>query len=228
MSTQATHGQHQTQQQQQQNLQGKSQKDVRVLLVVSDGSEELEVMTPLDLLRIAGAEVTLACTNTSNDEKMVAKLTRDTRIMCDTSLKEACQRLDDYCAVVIPGGDLGAENLKKSKELTQLLEEKMKDKEFIVAAICAAPCVVLHQQGFLKEGQHATAHPKFEEKMGKIFSKEKVVLTKAESDGATIVTSQGPGTAIDFSLKLIEMLFDDKKCEEVCEKIVYPKRERKA
>ena len=81
----------------------KKNKTISVLVVVSDGSEEIESITPVDVLKRAGADVTIAACNTANDEKLVATLSRGVRILCDTTINEAFKNLESFSAIVIPG-----------------------------------------------------------------------------------------------------------------------------
>ena len=115
--------------------------------------------------------------------------------------------------IVLPGGMPGTINLMESKEVKEAVI-KMNDENKIVAAICAAP-TALAKFGIL-EGKNACCYPGMEE--GLINAnplKDKVVV-----DG-NIVTSRGVGTAIDFALKLIEILIDENKSKEIASSIVY-------
>ena len=117
-------------------------------------------------------------------------------------------------AIVLPGGP-GAETLGKSKEVTAIVRFLL-DKKKTVAAICAAPAVVLARNGFLK-GKNATCYPGYEKELaegGAVFSPERVV-----SDGL-FVTSRGPGTAMEFSLKLVEKLVDPQTAKKVAQQIL--------
>lgn len=181
----------------------------RVLVPLAQGCEELEAVTIIDLLRRAGIEVTTA----GLDERPVVA-SRGVTLVPDTTLDEALEH--DYDMVVLPGGGPGADHLDQDPRVGELLK-KMASKERFVAAICAAP-KVLASNGLLT-GRLATSFPGFIENMnvpGLTFSEDSVV-----QDGR-IITSRGPGTAMDFALVLIENLLGRAKREEVEEKLVRP------
>ncbi|HEY9148695.1 MAG TPA: DJ-1 family glyoxalase III, partial [Gammaproteobacteria bacterium] len=124
-----------------------------------------------------------------------------------TTLEEALAA--DYDMVVLPGGMPGAEHLDNDPRIAELLR-KMADSGKFTAAICAAP-KVLANAGLL-EGKRATSYPGFVDKMnlpGVDYRQEPVV-----QDGK-VITSRGPGTAMDFALTLIENLLGKAKRDEV-------------
>ena len=125
-------------------------------------------------------------------------------------------RLDDYKdipdAVVLPGGQPGADNLRKSQAVSELLSKMQKSDKWI-SAICASPARVLAPSGILN-GKKATCYPGYEKELEAkaSFSPERVVR-----DGK-IITSRGPGTALEFSLELVRSLVDDKTAQTIREK----------
>lgn len=168
---------------------GVNMKKVAVLL--ADGFEEVEVITPVDFLRRAGIEVIL----TSIGELNVTG-SHDVVILADTTL-DALR--DDLDGIILPGGMPGASNLAQSKALIALIR-KMNKSNKLLAAICAAPALVLGEARLL-EGRKFTCYPGFENEItGANFSTESVVL-----DG-NILTSRGPGTAAEFAIAIIEYL----------------------
>ena len=166
----------------------------KVLVPLAQGCEELEAVTIIDLLRRAGIEVVVAGLNSDP-----VKASRGVCFLPDTTLDEAL-RHDDYDMVVLPGGMPGAENLEQDPRIQQLLR-RMADSNKFIAAICAAP-KVLAGAGLLA-GKKATSYPGFLD-AGKF---EGVTSTGSalEQDG-NIITSRGPGTAMDFALALVEAL----------------------
>lgn len=173
-----------------------------VLVPLAQGCEELEAVTIVDLLRRAGVEVLTA---SLDGEPITAS--RGVRLLADTDLDEALQR--DYDMVVLPGGKAGADNLESDPRVRDLLR-KMADSERFTAAICAAP-KVLASAGVL-EGKQATSFPGALEGVeipGLDYREDPVV-----ADGK-IITSRGPGTAMDFALELIEVLAGRHKRDEV-------------
>ena len=174
----------------------------RVLVPLAQGCEELEAVTIIDLLRRAGIEVISA----GLDDRPI-KASRGVNIIPDTTLEEALKL--DFDMVALPGGLPGADHLNQDKRIQILLKKMAKDEKF-TAAICAAP-KVLASAGIL-EGKRATSFPGTLEKCqleNTIIEKDSVV-----QDGK-IITSRGPGTAMDFALTLIENLVGTEKRKEV-------------
>lgn len=163
----------------------------KVAVLLADGFEEVEAITSVDYLRRAGIEVIL----TSIAELKVTG-SHDIVILADTTL--AALR-DDLDGIILPGGMPGAANLAQSKTLIAFID-KMNRNNKLLAAICAAPALVLGKSGLLK-GRKFTCYPGFEKEVtGANFSTESVVL-----DG-NILTSRGPGTAAEFTIAIIEYL----------------------
>ena len=174
----------------------------RVLVPLAQGCEELEAVTIIDLLRRAGIEVITAGLD---DRPVVAS--RKTTILPDTTLEEALHQ--EYDMVVLPGGMPGADHLDNDARIHVLLKRMAENGKF-VAAICAAPKVLAHAG--LLNGKRATSYPGFLDDLGL----DAVASTGAavECDGI-IITSRGAGTAMDFALKLIEVLEGAEKRDTV-------------
>jgi len=173
-----------------------------VLVPLAQGCEELEAVTIIDLLRRAELEVVSA----SLDGKPV-RASRGVMLMPDTDLDDALRR--DYDMVVLPGGKGGADNLNADHRIEELLRVMAESGRF-TAAICAAPRV-LAEKGLLVDKQ-ATCYPGHitaDNPYGVKLSEAPVVI-----DGK-IITSRGPGTAMDFSLSLIEVLVGKTRRDEV-------------
>ena len=136
------------------------------------------------------------------------------KIVADTTIKDCVKKTFDLIAV--PGGLPGVENLRQSGELIGMLKRQM-DEGRLYAAICAAPAVVLEPNGLL-EGRRATCHPNFADRLSnKEYIGQSVVV-----DG-NLVTSRGAGTAVEFALKLVGLVYSDQKEREIAEQIVYKK-----
>jgi len=166
----------------------------KVLVPLAAGCEELEAVTIIDLLRRAGIEVNTAGLEAGPDEA-----SRGVVLIPDMTLDEALSI--DYDMVVLPGGGPGSERLDADNRIRDLLI-KMAESEKFTAAICAAP-KVLNNAGLL-EGKEATCYP------GVLGNSDLPGLNTDQpvvQDGK-VVTSRGPGTAIDFALTLIENLTD--------------------
>jgi 4-methyl-5(b-hydroxyethyl)-thiazole monophosphate biosynthesis len=171
----------------------------KALVAVADGSEELEAVTIIDVLVRAGTDVTVA----SVGEKQITA-SRGVKIVADALIGDC--RGKEYDLIALPGGLPGAEHLRDCGELIEMLKEQRRAGRFY-AAICASPAVVLRHHGLL-EGKAATGYPSPDLNLpGR--KDVKVVV-----DG-NCVTSQGPGTALVFALKLVELLFGEEKSQQV-------------
>lgn len=164
-----------------------------VLIPLAEGFEEIEAITLIDLLRRAGIEVTTAGLT---DGPVCGS--HGIRIEADTTLDAVASR--DFDMVALPGGLPGAHHLRDDARVQAVLKRHAQSGAW-TAAICAAP-VALAAAGLL-DGRAATSYPGFVEKLsipGLAHRQDAVVV-----DGK-IVTSRGPGTAMDFALTLIELL----------------------
>ena len=165
----------------------------RVLVPLAAGCEELEAVTIVDLLRRAGIEVVTAGLQAGS-----VKASRGTVLVPDATLDEALRQ--EFDAVVLPGGQPGATHLEQDPRVRELLQ-RMAAKGRTVAAICAAP-KVLAAAGLL-DGKRATCYRGAIEEAQ--FPKVKLESRAVVADG-NIVTSRGPGTAMDFALELVRIL----------------------
>jgi 4-methyl-5(b-hydroxyethyl)-thiazole monophosphate biosynthesis len=173
----------------------------RVLVPIADGSEEIEAVCIIDTLRRAGAEVTVASVG-----KLQVTASRGVKIVADARIADCTGQT--YDCIVLPGGMPGAEHLRDSAKLIEMLREQ-KQAGRLYAANCAAPAVVLQHHKLL-EKVRATCHPAFLSKLNPAHASDERVVV----DGHC-VTSQGAGTAIEFALKLVELLFGPAKAKEV-------------
>lgn len=179
----------------------------KVLVPLADGCEELEAVTIIDLLRRAGIEVVSAGLHPG-----VVKASRGVQLVPDMTLDSALQ--DDYDMVVLPGGMPGAAHLKSDPRILRLLKDMAAAGKY-TAAICAAP-MVLAEAGVL-EGRQATSYPGFLDGLPGVTVSAAAVVR----DG-TVLTSRGPGTAMDFALVLIETLAGADKRQQVEAALVRP------
>lgn len=172
-----------------------------VLVAIANGSEELEAVTVIDVLARAGAEVVVGSANELN-----VVCSRGVKLTADCRLADVLHNHWDL--IVCPGGLPGAQHLSDSRELIQILRNQVQAGK-PVAAICAAPALVLAHHGFL-DGVTATCYPgsKFTSKI------ERFVSQKVVEDGL-FITSQGPATALPFSLKLVEILYGSEKADQI-------------
>ena len=174
----------------------------RVLVPLAQGCEELEAVTIIDLLRRAGIEVISA-----GLDGQTVRASRGVLLVPDMELDQAL--LSDYDMVVLPGGLPGADHLDADRRIADLLV-KMADGGKYIAAICAAPKVLA--SGGLLKGRRATAYPGVLEALA--LEDTRIEDQPVVTDGR-LVTSRGPGTAMDFALRLIELLTGRERRDQV-------------
>jgi 4-methyl-5(b-hydroxyethyl)-thiazole monophosphate biosynthesis len=171
----------------------------KAIVLLADGFEDVEAVTPIDYLRRAGIEVT---TVSISESLTVTSKWGGIRLTVDVTLTGlAKQGTGGWDAVIVPGGMPGAANLAASKETGSLLKDMAAGK--LVCAICAAPALVLAPLGILS-GKKFTCYPGMEEKVSDgAWSDDRVV-----TDG-NIITSRGAGTAGEFAVAIISKLLDE-------------------
>jgi 4-methyl-5(b-hydroxyethyl)-thiazole monophosphate biosynthesis len=167
--------------------------DKTILVLLAQGCEELEAVTVIDLLRRANLDVV-----TAGLDPEVVVASRGVRLMPDCTLDEALHRA--YDMVVLPGGLPGADNLANDARVMALVKRMAKEGRF-TCAICAAP-VVLAKAGILS-GKRATSYPGCLDALGLV---DVTYTGEAVTRDGNVITSRGPGTAMDFGLALIEAL----------------------
>lgn len=177
---------------------------VKVLTVVFDGFEEIEFTAPVDIMRRAGIEVTVA---SISDKRPVTGRSNIT-IQAEKLLKEI--NPDEFDFLFIPGGP-GVKEARKKPELLRLVENFKKADKFI-SAICAAP-LILSDAGALK-GRRFTAHFSARNELPDALMNEKVV-----QDGK-IITSRGAGTAVELGLHIVKTLCGEQKASEIASAIM--------
>lgn len=171
-----------------------------VLVLFSDGSEELEAVTVVNLLRRAGVTVTLAGLSAGP-----LRGSRGTLLTPDTTLDEAVRH--DYDMLVLPGGQPGTNHMKADVRVLNLVQRMCTEGKY-VAAICAAP-LVLAAAGLLN-GKRATCYPGALDAFPQVHQQPSAV-----TEDGKLITSRGPGTAMDFALVLVERLVGQTKRQEV-------------
>jgi protein deglycase len=171
-----------------------------VLVPLAQGCEELEAVTVVDLLRRAGVHVV-----TAGLDNAPVRASRGVVLVADMTLDEALKQ--EYDMVVLPGGLPGADHLDGDPRIRGLLRT-MADSGRYTAAICAAP-KVLASTGLL-EGKKVTSFPGVLDAFADLDYRSDPVV----QDGR-LITSRGPGTAMDFALTLIENLLGMDKRNEV-------------
>lgn len=176
----------------------------KVLAVLADGFEELEAISPIDVLRRAGASVTLAALKKYDGLKV--RGSHDIYVQCDSLLSDVAK--DHFDAIIFPGGMPGATNLASSPEVKNLILNTYKRGD-LVCAICASPAYVLAPLGIL-DGKKVTCYPGCES----VAPNVKFGNYRAVRD-ANVITSAGPGTALEFGLLIAETLFGKQVSEKL-------------
>ena len=180
----------------------------RALISLADGVEDIECVTLIDVLRRAEVEVVVA----SIEGRRMITCARGTRLTADTMLVDVLAQ--EFDLIVLPGGMPGAERLAEHEPLAEKVREQAKAGK-LFAAICAAPALALQQYGVLKQ-RRMTCYPAFSDRLsGCTFVDQAVVV-----DG-NCITSQGPGTAMEFALTLVEQLQGKGKRREVAEALLF-------
>lgn len=165
----------------------------KVCVLLAKGCEEVEAITPIDYLRRAGAEVMTAGIGGTQIQGAQGLI-----ILAQTELSQI--QNDDFDCVVIPGGGPGSAALAADAQCVAFIKRHAAANK-LIAAICAAPALVLSEACGLLGGKRFTCYPGMESRVpGGIFCKDRVVR-----DGM-FITSQGPGTAGEFSIELARAL----------------------
>jgi len=163
----------------------------KVLVPLAQGCEEIEAVTVIDILRRAGITVVSA-----GLDNQPVRASRGVVLVPDTTLDAVLN--DSFDMIVLPGGQPGTDNLNADKRIIALLQ-KMAQQGKYIAAICAAPSV-LASAGLL-DGKRATSFPTCLDG----FPNIDVQISAVVEDG-NMITSRGPGTAMDFALTLVARL----------------------
>ena len=179
-----------------------------IAVLLADGFEEIEALTPVDMLRRAGLEVKTVGLNGK-----IAAGSHKIPVICDALPEEI--DLNKVSTVIFPGGMPGALNLDASPFTDKIIDAVLKNGGRL-AAICAAP-LVLGRRGLLK-GKRATCYPGFEEELkGATATGESVV-----TDG-NITTARGMGVALDFADELVALIAGEEKKRALSEAVMEKK-----
>ena len=171
-----------------------------VYLFLADGFEEVEALTPLDILR--RAQIPVKTVGVGTNRPCGAH-----QIIVEADISTADLDFYNMTAVILPGGMPGTLNLEKSDVVQDALSRAM-ENNLTVAAICAAPSILGHK-GYL-EGKIATCFPGFEKDL---FGTE--VIDQAIVWDGNILTARGAGVALDFALALVSRLASEEKSKEI-------------
>jgi len=159
---------------------------MRLIVPLAEGFEEIEAVAVIDILRRANIKVDVV----GIEDEIVAGR-NGIKILCDKVIADV--KPEDYDGIVLPGGNPGYKNLENNQQVINFIKT-FNSKGKLVAAICASP-TILEKIGVLEE-KKATCYPSMRDKI-KNFVDERVVVDK------NVITSQGPGTAIEFALEIV-------------------------
>jgi 4-methyl-5(b-hydroxyethyl)-thiazole monophosphate biosynthesis len=177
----------------------------KALVFLATGFEEIETVTIVDVLRRADVEVTVVGLAPNVVEGAHAM-----KIVPDKSIDDV--KVDDFDAIVVPGGNPGYKNLRKDPRVIDMIKKAFNSNK-LVTAICAGPAV-LSDAGVL-EGKVCTIYPGMENELEKGGGKPKQDIVVEDGN---IITSRGPATALPFALKLAEKLAGKQVAEAVSKK----------
>ena len=185
--------------------------NARALLCLAPGAEETEVVTTIDLLVRGGIPVTVA--SVASDGALTITCSRGVKLVADAPLVEVAD--GEYEIIILPGGIKGAECLRDSPLLIETVRQFHLSGR-IVAAICAAAGTVLVPHDLFPVG-NMTGFPELKETIPEDQWQDKRVVWDQR---VNLLTSQGPGTAIDFALKIIDLLVSRQKAHAVAGQLV--------
>ncbi|KAK4752135.1 hypothetical protein SAY87_020933 [Trapa incisa] len=174
----------------------------KVLIPIGYGTEEMEAVVLIDVLRRAGADVVVASVETH----LQVEASGGVNLVADICISECCDEIFDLIA--IPGGMPGAARLRDCQALREITTKHAEERR-LYGAICAAPAVTLLPWGLLKRKQ-TTCHPAFHDKLPTFWA----VKSKLQVSGE-LTTSRGPGTSFEFALSFVDQLFGESVAREI-------------
>ena len=184
----------------------------KVLFACSKGTESAEFTCPYDILKRAGADLTIAkVPENAQDTEKYFVTAHGLKIIADKTIDEV--KDNTYDMIICPGGLPNAEILGKNKTLIEMIKKQKKENRWY-CAICASPFEVFEQNGIL-EGEVGTGYPGYHELKDKSKVNERVVVSHK------CITSQGPATALEFGYQLCEVLFGKEKKEQLQKDMIF-------
>ncbi|XP_047055100.1 protein DJ-1 homolog A-like [Lolium rigidum] len=181
----------------------------QVLVPVANGSEEMEALNLIDILRRAGANVIVASVE---DNLQIVTRRHKFNLVADMMLDEAAKL--EFDLIVMPGGLLGAEKFASTEKLVDLLKKQAESNK-PYGAICASPAHVLEPHGLLK-GKKATAFPP----MAHLLTDQSHCENRVVIDG-NLITSRAPGTATEFAVAIVDKLFGREKALSIAKELIF-------
>ncbi|MBE6671031.1 MAG: DJ-1/PfpI family protein [Ruminococcaceae bacterium] len=172
-----------------------------VYIFLADGFEEIEALTPIDMLRRAD----IAITSVSINETEVVTGAHGIKVVADRTIDNT--PVEDIDMVILPGGLPGADNLRANSKVQSFIDKAYAEDKYL-CAICAAPRI-LGEKGILS-GKKATCYPGFE----KYLEGAEILKDGCVTDGK-VITAMGMGKSIDFSLAIIKALKNADTAEKI-------------
>ncbi|KAI4298463.1 hypothetical protein L6164_032018 [Bauhinia variegata] len=174
----------------------------KVLVPIGFGTEEMEAVILVDVLRRAGADVTVA----SVEPQLEVEAAGGTKLVADTSISACSDEIFDL--VALPGGMPGSARLRDCDILRKITCKQAEEKR-LYGAICAAPAVTLLPWGLLRK-KKITCHPAFMDKLSTFWAVKSNLQVSEE-----LTTSRGPGTSFEFALSLVDQLYGESVAKEI-------------
>ncbi|KAG0239271.1 parkinson disease 7 b [Mortierella sp. GBAus27b] len=200
----------------------------RALVLIADGTEEMEAVITIDVLVRAGIEVTIASTNPSESASESVKCSRGVRIVPDTHLSvlplpTPSEDSQYYDILMIPGGGPGAKSMASSPLVHDWIRAHHAQPKSLLAAVCAGP-TVLKAAGVAKNAQ-VTSHPSVKEELEGYFDykddvKGPAIVVKDEKN--RLLTSRGPGSTFALALRIVEEVRGKEVMESVQAPMMFP------
>lgn len=182
-----------------------------ILILLAPGFETLEVMTPVDYLRLAKIPITTASVGVPG---LVVTDTSGITHVCDARFQDVMN--NDYDGVIVPGGMPGTLNIIAESSCLQLIK-KYNSEGKLVASICAATGYILAEACQILKGKRAVGYPGTDDKITQYGG---IKLTTPTCVDGNIITSRGPGTSIQFALELIKYISGEEAAKEVAKDTV--------
>lgn len=180
----------------------------RILVPIANGTEEIEAVTIIDTLTRAGYDVSVA--SADFDGQLTVTCSRGVVLSAQHRLVDIAD--EEFDAIVLPGGLGGAEVFQGSTILIEILKQQKYDGR-LVAAICASPAIVL-QHHDLYPGAIMTGHPNFQQHIPDSLWRTRRVTFDINNN---LLTSQGPGSSIEFAIEIIIRLSGKTAAKQVAE-----------
>ncbi|CAE6914281.1 DJ-1 family glyoxalase III [Vibrio sp. B1FLJ16] len=184
---------------------------VKILVPIAPGTEEMEAVTIIDMMVRAGYDVTVA--SAAFDGALTMKASRGVTLTADCKLVDIAD--DEFDVIALPGGVGGAEVLRDSTVMIEILKQHIYEGK-LVGAICAAPALVLQHHDLFPQAL-MTCHPSFQSHIPESNWRSKRVTIDLNHN---LITSQGPGTALEFAMEIIIKLSGKKHAWSIAEPMV--------